>query len=219
MDVFVMIIFFSKNSYFSEVPFRGIVKAKSQEGGMEEMRDYRAKDILCRYFIYFMLYSIIGWCYEVFLEVVVYRWGFTNRGVLFGPYCPVYGVGATIFLILLYPMLKERTAGRRILLIPVIFLLSMTIATVLELLTSYILEYVSGSWPWQTYADYRFNFQGRIALSPSLRFGLGGVIFLYLLQPLFEGLCDRLGTSRTNRIALAAMVIVGMDCIFTFFLK
>ncbi len=183
------------------------------------MEDLRAGDILCRYFIYFMLYSVIGWCYEVFLEVVVYRWGFTNRGVLFGPYCPVYGVGATIFLILLYPMLKDRTLGRRILLIPLIFLLSMTIATVLELLTSYILEYVSGSWPWQTYADYRFNFQGRIALSPSLRFGLGGVIFLYLLQPLFEGLCDGLGTSRTNRIALAAMVIVGLDCIFTFFLK
>ena len=36
--------------------------------------------------IFFFLYSVIGWIYEVFLEVVVYRWGFTNRGVLFGPY-------------------------------------------------------------------------------------------------------------------------------------
>ena len=52
------------------------------------------KDKLSQNFIYFMLYAIIGWCYEVFLEVVVYRWGCTNRGVLFGPYCPVYGLGA-----------------------------------------------------------------------------------------------------------------------------
>ena len=37
------------------------------------------------YFFYFMLYSVIGWIYEVFLEVVVYRWGFSNRGALFGP--------------------------------------------------------------------------------------------------------------------------------------
>ena len=43
---------------------------------------------LQRYFLYFLLYSVLGWIYEVFLEVVVYRWGFTNRGVLFGPYCP-----------------------------------------------------------------------------------------------------------------------------------
>ena len=47
--------------------------------------------ILSEYFLYFMMYSILGWIYEVFLEVVVYRWGFSNRGVLFGPYCTVYG--------------------------------------------------------------------------------------------------------------------------------
>ena len=38
--------------------------------------------------IWFFLYSVLGWLYEVFLEVVVYRWGFTNRGVLFGPTAP-----------------------------------------------------------------------------------------------------------------------------------
>ena len=38
-------------------------------------------------FLYFLMAAVIGWCYEVFLEVVVYRWGFDNRGVLFGPYC------------------------------------------------------------------------------------------------------------------------------------
>ena len=32
------------------------------------------------YFFYFMLYSILGWIYEVFLEVVIYKWGFSNRG-------------------------------------------------------------------------------------------------------------------------------------------
>lgn len=31
-------------------------------------------------FLCFMLYSFLGWCYEVFLEVVVYRWGYSDRG-------------------------------------------------------------------------------------------------------------------------------------------
>ena len=53
------------------------------------------------YFLYFILYSMIGWFYEVFLEVVVYRWGFSNRGVLFGPYCIVYGFGALLLIFLL----------------------------------------------------------------------------------------------------------------------
>ena len=56
------------------------------------------RTFLSRWFLYFFCYSVIGWCYEVFLEVVIYRWGFSNRGVLFGPYCPVYGFGALIFL-------------------------------------------------------------------------------------------------------------------------
>ena len=51
-----------------------------------------------RIFLCFFFYSVLGWLYEVFLETVVYQWGFTNRGVLFGPYCPVYGFGALIFL-------------------------------------------------------------------------------------------------------------------------
>ena len=73
-------------------------------------------------------------------------------------------------------------------------------ATLLELITSYISEFISGSWPWQTYADYKINFQARIALSPSIRFGLGGVLFLYLLQPLFEKICNKLGNKKNKDI-------------------
>ena len=54
---------------------------KGRYGGMK----LNIQKKLSEYFLYFMLYSIIGWIYEVFLEVVVDRWGFSNRGVLFGP--------------------------------------------------------------------------------------------------------------------------------------
>ena len=54
--------------------------------------------------------------------------------------------------------------------------------TAIELGTSYALEWITGSWPWQTYVDYDINFQARIALSPSIRFGIGGVFFLYCFQ-------------------------------------
>ena len=50
------------------------------------------------WFLYLWTYCVLGWCYEVFLEVVVYRWGFSNRGFLWGPYLPVYGVGALLIL-------------------------------------------------------------------------------------------------------------------------
>lgn len=177
------------------------------------MKEYlsRNKMTISQAMIYFMLYSIIGWCYEVFLEVVVYRWGFTNRGVLFGPYTPVYGFGALAFLLTVYPMLIGKPRKEKLMKLPIVFLACMGIATAIELFTSYLLEWTTGSWSWQTYADYGINFQARIALNPSVRFGLGGILFLYVLQPQFEKLCAALGQKRTNVIAVCLCAILCVD--------
>lgn len=161
--------------------------------------------------IYFFLYSVLGWLYEVFLEVVVYRWGFTNRGVLFGPYCPVYGVGALVFLLCFSRLMEKREPDWLRWVKPLlIFLGCMAAATAIELATSYILEALTGAWPWQTYRDYAVNFEGRIALSPSVRFGLGGLLFLYVLQPLFRRLTGSLapGLRRGAAITIAAVLAV-----------
>lgn len=168
---------------------------------------------LKKYFLYFLMYAIFGRLYEVFLEVVVYRWGYSDRGVLFGPYCPVYGVGALLFIFLIYHLIKDKPLKRKIVMIPVVFILCGLSATILELITSYICEIFMGSWPWQTYVDYKYNFQGRIALSPSLRFGLGGVLFLYILQPLFEKLLKKLGNKKVTKIFNVAVTIFIIDFI------
>ena len=139
-----------------------------------------------KYYLYFMMYAVVGWIYEVFLEVVIYQWGFSNRGVLFGPYCPVYGFGALAFIFIIGKKLENKDLKKKICMIPLVFLGCMIIATLIELVASYLCEWVLGSWPWQTYVDYKYNFQGRIALNPSLRFGLGGVLFLYVFQPFFR---------------------------------
>lgn len=171
-------------------------------------------ELIQKYYLYFMMYAIFGWLYEVFLEVVVYRWGFSNRGILFGPYCPVYGVGALAFIFTIGHLLKNKTLKQKLILIPVVFVGCMFIATLIELIASYLCEWIIGTWPWQTYADYKYNFQARIALSPSLRFGLGGIIFLYLLQPLFEKFTDKLSKKQLNIIFSIVLFIFLTDIVF-----
>ena len=151
-----------------------------------------------KYYLYFMMYAVFGWAYEVFLEVVIYKWGYIDRGVLFGPYCPVYGFGALAFIFTVGRMLKDKPLKKKLIMIPFVFLSTMAIATLIELITSYLCEWVLGIWPWQTYFDYKYNFQGRIALSPSIRFGIGGVLFLYIMQPLFEKLIGKLNKKWLN---------------------
>ena len=62
---------------------------------------------LKKYFLYFMVYSVIGWIYEEFLEIFIYGRGITDRGILIGPYCPVYGVGTLLFLFTVYFIIKD----------------------------------------------------------------------------------------------------------------
>ena len=54
-------------------------------------------------FVYIMLFfalAFIGWCFEVLNEIRKVH-GFINRGVLHGPWLPIYGFGGLIIYILL----------------------------------------------------------------------------------------------------------------------
>lgn len=176
----------------------------------QKSRSYEA------WFLYFILYSVIGWVYEVFLEVVVYQWGYSDRGVLHGPYCPVYGVGALAFLLCFHRLMAQKEPRWLRLLKPlIIFLGCMAVATGIELVTSYLLEWLTDSWPWQTYVDYGINFQGRIALSPSVRFGLGGVFFLFVLQPLFQRMVGALSPTVRTWVFRGILCLFLLDCAFT----
>ncbi len=178
------------------------------------------KQQLQKLFICFMMYAVLGWCYEVVLETFIYKWGFTNRGVLFGPYCPVYGVGALSFLLCLNGLMRKKDVKWLNIVKPVlIFIGCMAIATLIELIASYILEFFTGEWPWQTYADYKYNFKARIALSTSLRFGLGGTLFLYIVQPFYNWILSKPKEKTINIIAVTLLIIVGADCVYTFLIK
>ena len=180
------------------------------------LAELKQKQTLQKLFLCFWMYAVLGWCYEVVLETFIYRWGFSNRGVLFGPYCPVYGVGALAFLGCFGWLMRKKDVKWLNIVKPLlIFLGCMAVATAVELAASYILEYTKGSWPWQTYARYKYNFQARIALSTSVRFGLGGLLFLYAVQPFFDRLLSRPKPKTINIIAIIVLIIVVTDFIIT----
>ena len=47
------------------------------------------------WFLWLMIYSIIGWVYESTICSIGHR-KLINRGFLNGPYCPIYGTGAVL---------------------------------------------------------------------------------------------------------------------------
>lgn len=174
-------------------------------------------EFFSEYLVYFFLYSVIGWIYEVVLEVFIYRWGFSNRGALFGPYCVIYGFGALILLIFLKSLKSKRIGTDTLNLTPVlVFFAIIFITTIVELIGSYIMEMTQGSWMWD-YSDYFANFQGRIALNPSIRFGIGGMVILYVLQPLLEKAVGKLSKNTLFLTSGIVAIILLVDFLHLLF--
>ena len=93
------------------------------------------------YVLLFFCLAFVGWLWEVLLFLLTDH-AFINRGVYRGPYLPIYGVGGVLLCFLL-----RRYRGKPFL----VFALSMVVCSVLEYLTSYLLEVRWGIRWW----DYR----------------------------------------------------------------
>lgn len=175
------------------------------------------KEKIYTYFLCFLFYSFIGWLYEVLLGIFVFDLGFVNRGFLFGPYCPVYGFGALLIIFLLERFKTNSTHIINVCFsILFLFICVVLITTIVELITSYLMEFFIGEWLWD-YHNYKFNFEGRIALSTSIRFGIGGVIFLYM-QPVLEKLINKLSSKYLSIIFYILFSLFLIDCISRLFL-
>ncbi len=143
----------------------------------------RIKNIL----IYFICFSFIGWVYEVALFLIEDHI-FVNRGVLYGPWLPVYGCGGLVIYALFYRLKSRPVKIKRINIRPLLVFIYMTITSMtVELLTTYIADLFKTDWRtlW-FYGDEFMNFQGRIALFPGLKFGLIGLLGIYLIVPLID---------------------------------
>ena len=85
-------------------------------------------------YIIFCVYAFIGWIYEVswyLLEDHI----FVNRGVLWGPFLPIYGFGILILLLFLKEFMKKRHE------ISNIFWTSMALFTISTFVYTTIIEY------------------------------------------------------------------------------
>ncbi|MDD6638178.1 MAG: hypothetical protein PUE81_05310 [Lachnospiraceae bacterium] len=67
--------------------------------------------IFFKFYMHFFVAAVVGWVYEVLTIMLENHHGFQNRGVLLGPYLPVYGfgIGGTILLYLIQPLIDKFT--------------------------------------------------------------------------------------------------------------
>lgn len=62
---------------------------------------------ICNNYIIFCVYALFGWIYEVLL-ILIRSHKFENRGVLFGPFLPIYGFGVLLLLFALRKFMSKK---------------------------------------------------------------------------------------------------------------
>ncbi len=155
-------------------------------------------------FIYFTIYSFIGWFCEVVYCSYLSR-KIVNRGFLVGPVCPVYGFGALFLIWLLEPVAFS---------IPVIFLCGLVITSTVEYITGWLLETFFGT-RWWDYSSQKFNLEGRVCLKNSIYFGIMSVILIELLHPATEKLIWSIPEGFLHIICVILAAAFAVDCSFT----
>ncbi len=129
----------------------------------------------------FSFLSLMGWLWEVCLYLVRDH-RFVNRGILSGPWLPIYGAGGLFLYFLLYRLKKHPLW---------VFLLAAAVCSALEYFCSWFLEQL---WDirWWDYSGFWGNLNGRICLLGSILFGAGALLMIYLFIPWFEKIYEKI---------------------------
>lgn len=126
---------------------------------------------------FFLIYAFLGWCLEVvFCSINTGK--FVNRGFLNGPVCPIYGIGATVVVLVLSPISQK---------LLLLFIGSVILTSLLELATGFLLKKLFHT-SWWDYSDQPFNIGGYICLKFSLAWGVACIFLMRVLHPIIEGL-------------------------------
>lgn len=106
-----------------------------------------------------------------------YHGKIVNRGFLNGPWCPIYGVGMLSVLVVVAPVEEN---------LLLLFLLGMSLCTLVELAVGWILEKIFHT-RWWDYTDRPFQLGGYICLEFSVMWGLAVTFTLRLIHPAILG--------------------------------
>ena len=154
----------------------------------------------------FFSFCMVGWLWEVSLHMIS-NGEFVNRGVLHGPWLPIYGGGVVMIAVLLYRFRKKPALEA---------VLVVVLCGAVEYLTSYFME-LSRGMRWWYYTGYFLNLNGRICGEGLAVFAVGGMTATYLLVPLIDAAVTRVKPKILIPVCVALCICFVGDLVYSHF--
>lgn len=151
--------------------------------------------------IIFALISFGGWVYETIYCSVV-EGEFTKRGFLFGPTCPIYGIGAIAEWLVLGQISNPI----------IVFIIGAVLATVIEYSTGLFLERRFKK-KWWDYSMFKFNLHGRVCPQASAVFGAFSVTSVFVLVPTMLNILMIFSKHTVSVVAFIVVTLYFLDAV------
>lgn len=162
-----------------------------------ENKTRKIRDKISVLFWCFVIFSILGMIIEMLYCYVTTGVIESRQGLVWGPFCPIYGVGA-VFLILILEKEKESKLK--------LFIYGAVLGGIIEYILSYILEAMYGTRFWD-YSYTTYNLNGRICFLYSVFWGILAVILIRNIIPIFTKFIEKINQKKWKRIIEIIMFI------------
>ena len=177
------------------------MKKKNFSHSTNNPRKSRFLQIMFHCIFLFFLASFLGFLWEVVIFLIKED-TFYNRGFLYGPWLPIYGVGAVLFFLLL------RKIEHRPLLV---FLLSGLIGSVLEYTIGWFLDHFFHLRYWD-YSDYFCNWNGYICFWSVVGFCVAGVLWVCIISHFALYFYEKMPAPWQRHLLSLLILTFLMDC-------
>lgn len=147
---------------------------------------------------YFIFFSIIGLIIETIFCYVTTGVLESRKGLIWGPFCPVYGVGA-VCLILILNKYKNNSLK--------IFLIGSIFGNIIEYLLSFLLEALYGTRFWD-YSYLKWNLNGRICILYSFYWGALAFVLIKWIKNPMDKIINKIPNSKVLNISILLFFII-----------
>ena len=147
---------------------------------------------------YLIIFSILGLLIETIFCYITTGVLESRKGLIWGPFCPVYGVGATILIILLNRYNEKPIQ---------LFIAGSIMGNIIEYSLSYILEAMYGARFWD-YSYLNWNLNGRICITYSIFWGILAVILIKMVKPIIDKIINKIPNNEKINITIIILILI-----------
>lgn len=162
-----------------------------------------------RILAYFIIYCVVGFIIETLFGFFTKGTLESRKGFLYGPVCPIYGLGAVLMILTLQPLKKS---------IYKLFIGGFIVGSVIEYSISFFGELFLNV-KWWDYSDRFLNLNGRICFTFSLFWGLLALYLLRIFNNYIDILIDKIKHKFSIKFLKTIVIILSIfllaDCIIT----